>query len=232
MLISSTGVVVAVVACLIGVFAAIIAVFVVMRNQRTQKNMPVIEVEAKFLGTKTDTKSVNQNFSSGTVDNYSGYQVTTNYIEFKPKQGKKISFKVKGKTAIKYNDGDVGVLKYQGYKFLEFSVKESGLMPKPTQAKRGQTVLFYGEAEGLDISIQSGKRVEYDKADIGALLSGLATDDSDWFFVLKRKDGAELQVERNGKNYDCALTVIDKQTMKTVDYSNMSEYVYAFFEGK
>lgn len=223
--------VVAIVVCLIGVFAAIVAVFVVMRNRQNQKNMPIIEVESKFLGAKTETKSVNQNFSSGTVDNYNAYHVTTNYIEFKPKQGKKISFKVKGKIAIKYNDGDIGILKYQGYKFLDFLVKESGLTPKPIASKKGKTVLFYGEAEGLDISIDSDKRVKYDKTDINALLNALATDESDWFFVLKRNDGAELQVERSDKNYDCTLTENERQNIISLTYSEMTEYVIKFFEG-
>ncbi|NCA66587.1 MAG: DUF2500 family protein [Clostridia bacterium] len=228
---SSAGALIGVIVALIGVIAVIIAVIVVMGNMKKQKNLPIVTVEAKFLGAKSNTRSVNENFTSETVDRFSGHQITSNYIEFKPKQGKKLSFKVKGKIAIKYNDGDTGTLTYQGYKFLDFVVKESGLTPKVQTPKKGKTVLFYGEAEGLDVMVSSKERIKYTLQDMENILAKLPQDSSDWFFVLKKADGAELMVERSGEtDVLCTLNIGREETENTMSYADMISYVKVFFQ--
>ncbi len=231
LLLGSFGVIIGVLAAVIGIVGVMVAVIVVMNNIKKQKNSPIISVEAKFLGAKAESRIVNQNFSSGTVDSYNGYHVTTNYIEFKPKQGKKISFKVKSKIAIKYNDGDTGILTYQGYKFVDFLVKEPSFSSKTQAVEKGKTVLFYGEAEGLDLSVSSKGRINYTFTDLEKLYEKLPQDNSDWFFVLKRDDGAELMVERHG-NTDvlCTKNIRQEETKSIISYDQLLKFIKQYFD--
>lgn len=230
MFISSVVVIVGALAAIIGVFAAIIAAFIVIKNKQKMDKLPVETLEATLIRTESNTRFVNKNFSSETVDRYNSYEMTDYYLVFKPKQGKQISLKVKRKIAKIYNDGDVGLLTYQANKFINFAVANNKYLS--STEKSGKTVLFYGEAKELHISVMSDKREKYNKADIIALIEKLKTDNSDWFFVLKREDGSELQVEREGlDSVICTLKIAAKQTNKTMLINKMQKYILDYLEG-
>lgn len=100
---------------LIGAFAA---VAVVVKNRREQAKLPIERIEATVVATRTETKLMNQNFTSGTVDSAGAYENKQYYADFRIKSNRKLSFRMKRKEWLKLHDGDKGVLVYRGSKWM------------------------------------------------------------------------------------------------------------------
>lgn len=100
---------------LLGAFAG---VYVVIKNRNEQAKLPVERIAATVLATRSETKLMNQNFTSGTVDSAGAYESKQYYADFKIKGGKKLTFRLKKKEWLKLHDGDKGILVYQGTKWI------------------------------------------------------------------------------------------------------------------
>lgn len=99
---------------------AVVAVFVIIKQNRIQRAQPEVTIEATFLKATSETSMMNENFTSGTVDSGSAYESKQYYAEFQLPQRKKLKFKVKKRIALSLSDGTKGILKYKGYKFISF----------------------------------------------------------------------------------------------------------------
>lgn len=100
---------------LLGAFAGIA---VVIKNRNEQAKLPIERTPATVIGTRTETKLMNQNFTSGTVDSAGAYESKQYYADFRIKGQKKLSFRMKRKEWLKLHDGDKGILVYQGNKWM------------------------------------------------------------------------------------------------------------------
>jgi hypothetical protein len=97
---------------------ALAGVYVVIKNRNEQAKLPVERIEATVVATRSETKLMNQNFTSGTVDSAGAYESKQYYADFKIKGGKKMTFRLKKKEWLKLHDGDKGILVYQGTKWI------------------------------------------------------------------------------------------------------------------
>lgn len=100
---------------LLGAFAGIA---VVIKNRNEQAKLPIERIEATVVATRTETKFMNQNFTSGTVDSAGAYENKQYYADFRIKGQKKLTFRMKRKEWLKLHDGDKGTLVYQGAKWM------------------------------------------------------------------------------------------------------------------
>lgn len=95
------------------VFAGII--FVISKNLYEwikNNNSEIVEVPAKLI-----TKRAH---NSGSMHNNMHHSSTTYYMTFEIKKGIREEFRVSGKVYGNYAEGDIGVLKFQGTRFLDF----------------------------------------------------------------------------------------------------------------
>lgn len=201
-------VIAAVVFVFIGLIAVFVGFFVMQSNQKKQKNAPVERVQVKVGSAYTESKVMNQNFTSGSVDSAGGYEQKGYYIQFRTKQNKKLTFRLKKKDWLKYHDGDEGMLTYQGYKIIGFepitSTIEEGYF---TQNKPDNTTRFiYGEAQGLNFSVPSTDPVKFEIAELKRFIQDIKDDQSDWFFTI---------------NHDSALRQYEKESDTTIKETNL-----------
>ncbi len=182
-------VIAAVVFVFIGLIAVFVGFFVMQNNQKKQKNAPVERVQIKVGSVYTESKVMNQNFTSGSVDSAGGYEQKGYYIQFRTKQNKKLTFRLKKKDWLKYHDGDEGMLTYQGYKIISFEpmttmVEDGYFMQNKTE---NSSRFIYGEAQGLGFSVSSTAPVKFELAELKRFIQDLKDDQSDWFFTIKTR---------------------------------------------
>lgn len=100
-------------------FGIIIAGFVIVIGKNLYEwiknnNSEIVEIPARLITKRTHTSgSMNRNMNS---------THTTYYMTFEYGSGIREEFRVKGKIYGHYAEGDVGILKFQGTRFLDFTL--------------------------------------------------------------------------------------------------------------
>jgi hypothetical protein len=222
-------VIVAVVFVFIGLIAVMVGFFIMQSNQKKQKNAPIERVFVKVGSAYTDTKIMNQNFTSGTVDSAGGYEQKGYYVQFKTKQNKKLTFRLKKKEWLKYHDGDTGMLTYQGYKILGFEPVESPLEdPYFDQTKSNNIRFIYGEASGLNFSVSSKQPLKFEMNELKRFIKDLKDDTSDWFFTIQYTN----QVRQYEKQSDSNIieTTIQTGEELNVSLTHLFEHIQAWIQ--
>ena len=218
----------AIVFALLGVIAVFVAMFVMMRKQKQFRNSPVIKTKAKIMRLYSDTKVVNKNFSSETVDSYNGYRTTQYFAEFKPVKGNKLIFKMKKKAWLALHENESGHLVYQAHKLISFEPKKEEFFEDEAyfnrRTKSHKTFQFYGESKFLNVSIDSKERINVSINDIERWLRDLKDDTSDWFFVIKRDDIGEVQFEKEGLEH-VKITHLSSNEVLSDDLKNIYAYI-------
>ncbi|MCV2231326.1 DUF2500 domain-containing protein [Acholeplasma manati] len=223
-------VVAAVVFVFIGLIAVFVGFFVMQSNQKKQKNAPVERVQVKVGSAYTESKVMNQNFTSGSVDSAGGYEQKGYYIQFRTKQNKKLTFRLKKKDWLKYHDGDEGMLTYQGYKIIGFepitSTIEDGyfMHNKPENTTR----FIYGEAQGLGFSVSSTAPVKFELAELKRFIQDLKDDQSDWFFTIKTR--SELRQYEKESDTNIKETNLTTNEEKELLMNGFYAYLKSFIE--
>lgn len=105
-------------------FGAVAGIVVVVKNRAALAKLPIERTPATVVATRTETKFMNQNYTSGTVDSAGAYENKQYYADFRIKGNKKISFRMKRKEWLKLHDGDKGTLVFQGTKWLAWELLE------------------------------------------------------------------------------------------------------------
>jgi hypothetical protein len=196
-------VVIASLVILIGFIAFGISFFVMRKNRINQKNAPIECVFVTVGGTYSESKTVNKNFTSSTVDSYNGYQQKSYYIHFRTKKNQKLSFRVSKKIWLTFHDGDQGMLTYQGYKILNFEHKKGielndSYFDRTHQSEK--PFYIYGQAQNLGVNIDSKLPFPCHLRDLKRFISALKEDSSDWFFTLKKDEDTIFQYEKENEN--------------------------------
>jgi uncharacterized protein YxeA len=120
---------------LIVLIITFVAIFVIMKANREQRNAPEVTIEAVFQGATSETKEMNQNFTSSTVDSANAYESKQYYATFKAPQKKILKFKVSKRLALSLSDQTIGKLTYRGYKLISF-VPTGKVEPKKNTSKK------------------------------------------------------------------------------------------------
>lgn len=222
-------VVAAVVFVFIGLIAVFVGFFVMQSNQKKQKNTPVERVQVKVGSAYTESKVMNQNFTSGSVDSAGGYEQKGYYIQFRTKQNKKLTFRLKKKDWLKYHDGDEGMLTYQGYKIINFEpmttmVEDGYFMQNKTE---NSSRFIYGEAQGLGFSVSSTAPVKFELAELKRFIQDLKDDQSDWFFTIKtRSELRQFEKESDTNIKETNLTTNEEKELLMNDlYMHLKSFI-------
>lgn len=221
-------VIAAVVFVFIGLIAVFVGFFVMQSNQKKQKNAPIERVQVKVGSAYTESKVMNQNFTSGSVDSAGGYEQKGYYVQFRTKQNKKLTFRLKKKDWLKYHDGDEGMLTYQGYKIITFepmtiTVEDGYFM----QNKPDNTTRFiYGEAQGLGFSASSTVPVKFELAELKRFIQDLKDDQSDWFFTIKTR--SELRQYEKESDTNIKETNLQTNEEKELLMNNLYLHLKSF----
>ncbi len=222
-------VIAAVVFVFIGLIAVFVGFFVMQSNQKKQKNAPVERVQVKVGSAYTESKVMNQNFTSGSVDSAGGYEQKGYYIQFRTKQNKKLTFRLKKKDWLKYHDGDEGMLTYQGYKIISFEpmttmVEDGYFMQNKTE---NSSRFIYGEAQGLGFSVSSTAPVKFELAELKRFIQDLKDDQSDWFFTIKtRSELRQFEKESDTKIKETNLTTNEEKKLLMNDlYMHLKSFL-------
>lgn len=226
-------VIIAIFVILIGLIAGGVAFFVMRKNQIEQKNAPIEHVFVTVGGTYSESKTVNKNFTSTTVDSYNGYQQKSYYIHFRTKKNQKLSFRVSKKMWLTFHDGDQGILTYQGYKILGFEPKKDIEIKDAYFDKKGKQekpYYIYGQAQGLGVNIHSNQPMPCHMKDIKRFISDVIDDSSDWFFTLKKDQETEFQYERENEN-DVLETNLINNREAIIPMSQLFETIKKHMEG-
>lgn len=222
-------VIAAVVFVFIGLIAVFVGFFVMQSNQKKQKNAPVERVQVKVGSAYTESKVMNQNFTSGSVDSAGGYEQKGYYIQFRTKQNKKLTFRLKKKDWLKYHDGDEGMLTYQGYKIISFEpmttmVEDGYFMQNKTE---NSSRFIYGEAQGLGFSVSSTAPVKFELAELKRFIQDLKDDQSDWFFTIKtRSELRQFEKESDTNIKETNLTTNEEKELLMNDlYMHLKSFL-------
>ena len=97
---------------------SVVAVLVILKQNRIQRAMPEVRIEATLLSLSTEvgTKSSSQ-WADGST---SSSEVIIYYAEFLLPNRKKLKFKVKKRVHYSFKEGTKGTLVYQGFRFIQF----------------------------------------------------------------------------------------------------------------
>lgn len=222
-------VIAAVVFVFIGLIAVFVVFFVMQSNQKKQKNAPVERVQVKVGSAYTESKVMNQNFTSDSVDSAGGYEQKGYYIQFRTKQNKKLTFRLKKKDWLKYHDGDEGMLTYQGYKIISFEpmttmVEDGYFMQNKTE---NSSRFIYGEAQGLGFSVSSTAPVKFELAELKRFIQDLKDDQSDWFFTIKtRSELRQFEKESDTNIKETNLTTNEEKELLMNDlYMHLKSFI-------
>lgn len=222
-------VIAAVVFVFIGLIAVFVGFFVMQSNQKKLKNTPVERVQVKVGSAYTESKVMNQNFTSGSVDSAGGYEQKGYYIQFRTKQNKKLTFRLKKKDWLKYHDGDEGMLTYQGYKIISFEpmttmVEDGYFMQNKTE---NSSRFIYGEAQGLGFSVSSTAPVKFELAELKRFIQDLKDDQSDWFFTIKtRSELRQFEKESDTNIKETNLTTNEEKELLMNDlYMHLKSFL-------
>ena len=222
-------VIAAVVFVFIGLIAVFVGFFVMQSNQKKQKNTPVERVQVKVGSAYTESKVMNQNFTSSSVDSAGGYEQKGYYIQFRTKQNKKLTFRLKKKDWLKYHDGDEGMLTYQGYKIISFEpmttmVEDGYFMQNKTE---NSSRFIYGEAQGLGFSVPSTAPVKFELAELKRFIQDLKDDQSDWFFTIKtRSELRQFEKESDTNIKETNLTTNEEKELLMNDlYMHLKSFI-------
>jgi hypothetical protein len=228
-------VIIATVFVIIGIITGVIALAVVLKNKKVQRLAPVETVTATVLGAFSQIDQSNQNYTSGTVDSTGANETKEYSVAFSLTDGQKMTFRMKKKAALALHDGDRGQLTFKGYKFIDFVVTEKTNMKVklPFFVKginKMSSVKFYGESKHLGVAVASRQAIDCDLSDIQRLIQRLPEDKTDWFFVLKRKDGTKLQAEKESDGQiKCTIQTAENETVQLLGFIQLSDYLDSFF---
>ncbi|NDL67239.1 DUF2500 domain-containing protein [Anaerotalea alkaliphila] len=191
---------------LLGALAAVVlAVFTVIRNSRSQREAPVVSVQAKVLGTYS------QSYESHTVDTADARTTSTYRVEFLLEDRSQKTFKVGKKQFLALNDGDRGVLTFQGDRLVGF---ERGPRPDTATAshrpagsgyffqegdRQGPTLKFYADSQELGVSIPGSSPLPCTFDEVVRYAKRMLEDTTkDNFFGLEKPSGEILQFSKAG----------------------------------
>ncbi|MFA5007239.1 MAG: DUF2500 family protein [Candidatus Izemoplasmatales bacterium] len=231
-----TIVIIALAAVVIAFVAIGAAVAVTMKQAKIQRDAPEIRTTATVLRTMSDHAVRNENFSSGTVDSAGGFEVSSSYVEFALKDGKTVRFKLKKKDWLRYHDGDFGTLTYKGRLILDFQKRRQPVGKEeetffPSRPKTEPAGTLYGEAKRAGFVRTSDKPVAVDGEDLAFLVGRLGDDPTDWFFVLTRKNGDVLQVERSeGDAVEATTTLAGVESLETIPFDGLLARLKRFLD--
>lgn len=99
---------------LIAFIAIIVALVLMGKNSKTQKNSPELMVQATVLGTYANEQS------AYSVDSSNSNTNSTYYADFLLADNTKMRFKIKKKMFLELHDHDQGTLVYKGNKLIKF----------------------------------------------------------------------------------------------------------------
>lgn len=95
-------------------------VFSIIKSYVTNSHAPIITVEAKVIGKRTDVSHHSHNDANNNISHSTS---TTYYITFQTEHGERLELSLSGRMYGSLVEGDVGDLTYQGEWFKDFKRK-------------------------------------------------------------------------------------------------------------
>jgi len=241
------------IALALAIIIMLYVIYSIIKNIIRQTKEPIMSEKAEVSRKNKENKIVKSN-GVYTVDTSGGYERANYYVTFKLRSGKLVTFKVKKKFYLQFENHQTGLLTYRGYKLICFDFEGYPVNDKKRKqmnqtaffgGKRhtSEVVHFYGESKELDVDYHSTEKIECDQEELNRFIKQLVNNKFESFFILENKEGNVLEVSHDGNSelFDIAymqpkskerylgnLTGIEELKLVVKEYFNHQEMIEKF----